>query len=280
MSLTAREMSWRLSWMAFAFGSLHPPQHVAQQLRSRREVPLRVRDVCMTQIRAQLWQMTLDIHPATVPLQKCLDGQPVAQPMQARSMRITWSAQANLVREFDECPSQHVIRHVSSTVGEKEPGTVGAATQAISEFCVNVATRVVWRGARGHTLPFQTYCLEPSARRCAGPHRYARGARLRSRANRWPRTARRAWRTCEAASRSRTITARRPAAGEGFPRHGKYRAVPDDIDGAASQAVEPPCADHWGNSSARSDAPSPSGLPIGTAVRGPAGSPTSKPVRW
>src|SRR6266404_362234 len=148
MSLTAWERSWRPSWMAFAFGSLHPPQHVAQQLRSRREVPLRVRDVCMTQIRAQLWQMTLDIHPATVPLQKCLDGQPVAQPMQARSMRITWSAQANLVREFDECPSQHVIRHVSSTVGEKEPGTVGAATQAISEFCVTLQ-RALCGGVHG-----------------------------------------------------------------------------------------------------------------------------------
>ena len=100
----------------------------------------------MAQIRAQLWQMTLDIHPATVPLEKCLDGQPVAQPMQARSMRITWSAQANLVREFDECPSQHVIRHASSTVGEKEPGTVGAAMEAAINRVPAVAVSVAYRG--------------------------------------------------------------------------------------------------------------------------------------
>jgi len=77
--------------------------------------------------------MPLHIDPPAIPGDQRLDGQPVTQSMQNRSVRVTWRAQADLVREFDERPSQHVIRHSGSAVGEKEVGTGGGAAQAISQ---------------------------------------------------------------------------------------------------------------------------------------------------
>ena len=44
-------------------GSLHTFQRGAQQLRSRRQIPLRVGNVGVPQIRRKLWQMALHIDP-------------------------------------------------------------------------------------------------------------------------------------------------------------------------------------------------------------------------
>src|SRR5260370_4093112 len=75
---TEWEIGWLLSWTTPAFGSLHPPQYVAQQLRGRGELPLCVSDMCVAYIRADRGQMTLDIDPAAMPLEERIDGQPVA----------------------------------------------------------------------------------------------------------------------------------------------------------------------------------------------------------
>src|SRR5260370_39271957 len=64
--------------------------------------------------------------------------------MQTGAVRITWTAQADLARHFDKRPSQHVVRHAGSTVGEEESGTARGATQAISKICV--ALQSVSRG--------------------------------------------------------------------------------------------------------------------------------------
>src|SRR5207244_9977154 len=77
--------------------------------------------------------MPLHIDPPAIPGDPRLNRQPVTQSMQNRSVRVTWRAQADLVRESDERPSQHVIRHSGSAVGEKEVGTGGSAAQAISQ---------------------------------------------------------------------------------------------------------------------------------------------------
>ena len=68
--------------------------------------------------------MTLDIDAAAMPLEQCIDGQSMAQAMQTRSMGIAGTAQADLARHSDECPSQHVIRHARSAVGEEKSRTV------------------------------------------------------------------------------------------------------------------------------------------------------------
>src|SRR5712671_7638783 len=64
--------------------------------------------------------------------------------MQTGAVRVTWTAQADLARHFDKRPSQRVIRHAGSTIGEEESGTARGGTQAISKFCV--ALQSVLRG--------------------------------------------------------------------------------------------------------------------------------------
>src|SRR5207245_2712180 len=108
-------------------------QRGAQQLRSRGQIPLRVGNVGVPQIRGKLWQMPLHIDPPAIPGDQRPYSQPVTQSMQNRSVRVTWRAQADLVREFHERPSQHVIRHSGSAVGEKEVGTGGGWAQASSQ---------------------------------------------------------------------------------------------------------------------------------------------------
>jgi hypothetical protein len=56
--------------------------------------------------------------------------------MQTGPVRVTWTAQADLARHFDKRPSQRVIRHAASTIGDEESGTARGATQAISKCCV------------------------------------------------------------------------------------------------------------------------------------------------
>jgi hypothetical protein len=129
-------------------GSLYPLQHAAQQLRGRRQVPLRVRDMCVPQVRGKLRQTTLNIDSAAMPLEERMDGQPMTEPMQTRATRVPRSAQADLVRYLDERPSQRVIRHAGTAIGEKEAGTDTGDPESLR----SAAPRVEWLGAPGHTL--------------------------------------------------------------------------------------------------------------------------------
>src|SRR6516165_10794796 len=119
--------------MRSPLGSLYAFKRSAQQLRSRRQIPLRVGNVGVAQIRRKLWQMPLHIDSPAIPGDQRLYGQAVTQSVQNRSVRVPRSAQADLVREFNERPSQHVIRHSGSAVGEKEVGTGASTAQAISQ---------------------------------------------------------------------------------------------------------------------------------------------------
>jgi hypothetical protein len=80
--------------------------------------------------------MTLDIDPVAIPLEERIDGQSVAKAMQTRSVRVAGTTQADLVRYLDERPSQHVIRHARSTVGEEKVPAIGIAAEAISKLCL------------------------------------------------------------------------------------------------------------------------------------------------
>src|ERR1700690_979199 len=131
MTPTERETGWPLSWTAPALGSLHPLQHLTQQLRSRRQIPLRIRDMGVSQIRGELRQMTLDIDAAPMPPGQRGNGQAMTQIVDARSARIASVAQTDLARQSDERPTHDVVPQAPALIREKEARAVRVRTQTV-----------------------------------------------------------------------------------------------------------------------------------------------------
>ena len=56
----------------------------------------------MSQIGAQVGQMHLDIQIASIPFEESLNGETVAQIMNARAAMVRWLTQPDLVGQMDE----------------------------------------------------------------------------------------------------------------------------------------------------------------------------------
>jgi hypothetical protein len=78
MTPTERETGWPLSQTAAALGSLALLQHLEQQLRSCRQIPLHIRDMGVSQVRGKHWHMALDIDAALMPPGQRGNGQAMA----------------------------------------------------------------------------------------------------------------------------------------------------------------------------------------------------------
>src|SRR6266436_3330796 len=123
-----RGKSGRCSWTDPPLGSLHPPQRVAQQFRRRREVPVGVGDMGVSEISRERGQTSLDIDTAAMPMEECADSQAMTKIMQTRAPRVARAAQADLAKQLDERPADAPLRQTSAAFGEEKAWAVGGGT--------------------------------------------------------------------------------------------------------------------------------------------------------
>src|SRR5260370_15772770 len=106
-------------------GSPPPAQRVAQQFRRRRQVPVGVGDMGVSEISRERGQMSLDIDTAAMPMEECADSQAMTKIMQTRASRVARAAQADLARQLDERPADAPLRQAAGVLRRAQTVSVG-----------------------------------------------------------------------------------------------------------------------------------------------------------
>src|ERR1039457_663244 len=126
------------SWPRVPLRPLHAPHHLTEQLRRGGEIPLRVRNMRVSQKGAELRQTTLDVDTVAMPSRHCINGQSMSKIQNTRSARDPRSTQTDPPTQADEGVARILRAWARSTIQQEEALAGRMRTQAIAEVRITL----------------------------------------------------------------------------------------------------------------------------------------------